>query len=172
MGNHDFSCLMARGKIVHTPMWVFLRTKFLCTILALYSNIAAERFYSDNVPHVFCKTWRCHCKCQDSFCVCGFTRLHKEGLLLGLACVAVAPCIFLFPFPRTQMKHWNKHSRHCCCIRGSAENVLGRDVFTLVTPWSLPDAVMADLHNPRVPNVNADCFILQAGELFFCPSSF
>ena len=26
MGNHDFSCLMARGKIVRTPMWVFLRT--------------------------------------------------------------------------------------------------------------------------------------------------
>lgn len=48
MGNHDFSCLMARGKIVHTPMWVFLRTKFLCTILALYSNIAAETFYSDD----------------------------------------------------------------------------------------------------------------------------
>lgn len=29
-------------------MWVFLRTKFLCTILALYSNIAAETFYSDD----------------------------------------------------------------------------------------------------------------------------
>lgn len=50
------------------------------------------------IPHVFCKTGSCHCKCQDSFCVCGFTRLHKEGLF-ALACVAVVPCTVPLPIP-------------------------------------------------------------------------
>lgn len=98
-------------------------------IFALYSNISAETFLM-TIPHVFCETWSCHCKRQDSFCVCGFTQLHKE-VLLGLARAAAAPrtAAALFWFPRTQVKVWNRHSSRCCPIRGSAK--MGLDMMYL-----------------------------------------
>ena len=55
----------------------------------------------------------------------------KRCVLRGLARVAVAPCTVaaLFRFPCTQRKHWNKHRRHCCPIRASAE--MGLDMMYL-----------------------------------------
>lgn len=99
-------------------------------MFALYSNISAETFRSDD--DTACVLWNLKLPLQTPgqlLCV-WLTQLHKE-VLLGLARAAAAPrtAAALFRFPRTQVKVWNRHSSRCCPIRGSAE--VGLDMIYL-----------------------------------------
>lgn len=116
-------------------MWVFFKNNVIPLhgkMFALYSNISAETFRSDD--DTACVLWNLKLPLQTPgqlLCV-SLTQLHKE-VLLGLRSGGSGSphrgCSL--PIPTHTVKVWNRHSSRCCLF-GKCWGGFGHDLLALV----------------------------------------